>query len=92
MIYTEKERYELQPVGDTGVLAYTLKDSVEPPEPPHQLCANCFNDRAKSILQPEQRNHGRAHLLVCHRCKAEIYTFGQNPTGAQGKAGTWGRQ
>ncbi len=30
----DKERYELTQVGDRGTLAYSLKEGVEPPEPP----------------------------------------------------------
>lgn len=87
----EKQRYELKPIGEHSTLVFTLKEGVNPPEEPHHICANCFNDRKKSILQPEQRNHGRSHLLVCHGCKAEIYTFGINPDGGKPRAGAFGR-
>lgn len=77
----EKERYELAPVGEIGALAYASKEGMEPPEPSHHLCANCYSDGKKSILQKELRRGGRAELLVCHRCNAEIYTFGmEHPT------------
>ena len=88
---TDKQRYELKPVGDREVLVYTLKDGVEPPESPHHICANCYSDHRKSILQPEQRNHGRAHLLVCNGCGAEIYVFGSNPGTDKPRAGAFGR-
>ena len=73
---TEKERYELTQVGDRRALAYTLKEGVESPEHPHQLCANCFTDGKKSILQEEVHSVGHAHILVCHHCGSEIYTSG----------------
>ena len=88
----EKERYELTKVGDDAALAYTLKEGMESSEPSHQLCANCYSDGKKSILQKEIRHNGRSHLLICHRCKAEIYTFGENPTGAKPKGGTFGKR
>jgi hypothetical protein len=88
---TDKQRYELKPVGENDVLVYTLKEGVEPPESPHHICANCYADGKKSVLQPEERDTGRAHLLVCHRCKSEIYTFGTNPSGSRPRAGTFGR-
>ena len=72
----EKERYELIQVGDRSTLAYTLKEGVESSEHPHQLCTNCFTDGKKSILQEEVHSVGRAHVLVCHRCRSEIYTRG----------------
>ena len=72
----EKERYELTQVGDRAALAYTLKEGVESSEHPHQLCTNCFTDGKKSILQEEVHSVGRAHVLVCHRCRSEIYTRG----------------
>ncbi len=72
----EKEHYELTQVGDRAALAYTLKEGMESPEHPHQLCTNCFTDGKKSILQEEVLAVGRAHVLVCHRCGSEIYTRG----------------
>lgn len=72
----EKERYELTKVGDSSALVYTLKEGVESPEHPHQLCTNCFTDGKKSILQEEIHAVGRAHVLVCHRCGSELYTRG----------------
>ncbi len=72
----KKQRYELQSVGTHAALVYMLKSDVEPPEIPHQICVHCYGNRQKSVLQPEKREHGREHLLICHRCSAEIFTFG----------------
>ena len=83
----EKERYELTQVGDHSTLVYTLKEGVKSSEHPHQLCANCFTDGKKSILQEEVLAVGRARVLVCHRCGSEIYTRGMrsqmHPDGRQ---------
>jgi hypothetical protein len=46
----EAERYQLQDVG-RGATVYALKLGMENGEPPHWLCANCFNQRRKSLLQ-----------------------------------------
>lgn len=73
---TEKERYELTKVGDRGAFAYGLKEDVKSSEPPHNLCASCFNEDHKSILQEQVYDVGRAHVLICHRCNAEIYIRG----------------
>ena len=71
----EKQRYQLHQVRP-GVLTYTLKQGMEAGEPPHQLCAKCYQDGIKSILQEEQLAVGRTHLLLCHRCDSELITQG----------------
>lgn len=72
---TEKLRYFLTEVGN-GTFVYALNEE-DSSEPPHKLCANCFNHREKSILQPEKRPVGRSKVLLCHNCGAEIYVEGQ---------------
>lgn len=72
---TEKERYELHQVKD-GVFTYMLKESMQNGEPPHQICAKCYQDCIKSILQQEHLLIGRTHVLVCHRCGSELITQG----------------
>jgi hypothetical protein len=71
----EKEKYKLTKTAG-GPLAYVLKEQAESPEPDHYLCANCFEDHQKSILQPETRHPGRSLVLVCHRCGSDIYVDG----------------
>jgi hypothetical protein len=46
----EKQRYQLNSIG-RGAFAYMPKPGMEDGEPPHWLCANCFNRRQKSFLQ-----------------------------------------
>jgi len=70
----ERERYLLADTG-SGALAYSLKDPVEG-ESQHYLCAHCFEEGNKSILQPEVRMPGRDEFLVCHRCKGELLVQG----------------
>jgi len=72
----EKLRYELKTTGGGGFV-YTLKPDAQPPEPPHQICANCYQSRRKSFLQ--KRGQGVARIsgglpptLVCAVCGAEI--------------------
>lgn len=66
----EAEQYELNEVAP-GVFAYTSKPSMEGSDPPHHLCANCFIDHRKSILQLES---SRMYIpaLVCPRCQFRI--------------------
>ncbi|MPY74477.1 MAG: hypothetical protein GEU87_09455 [Alphaproteobacteria bacterium] len=71
----EKEKYELKDVR-SGVFAYARKEGMEPAEPPHHICADCYQNRQKSVLQKVTRMPGRAHVLVCQQCGSEIYTSG----------------
>lgn len=73
---TEKERYELNQLGD-GLFTYILKEEEGAPEPTHQLCANCYNiHNKKSILLMETRNPGMAQVLFCQNCGLNVYVFG----------------
>ena len=40
----EAERYRLGEIGP-GLLAFSLKPGMERGEPPHHLCANCYNKK-----------------------------------------------
>ena len=49
---TEKERYELKElIPASPTFAYTLKPNAQPPEKFHCICATCYQNRIKSILQ-----------------------------------------
>lgn len=71
----EKQNYELSSIGD-GVFAYTLKGGVEGAGPPHKVCANCYADGHKSILQKQVTDVGRWTVLVCSRCGSNIWPDG----------------
>lgn len=73
----EKERYVLGTV-DGGAFAYIQKPGVQPTEPPHWLCTNCFDKGQKSILQfseqlrmPNGMRSEKARY-VCHTCHGYI--------------------
>jgi len=68
----EKQRYQLTKLGNYGVHAYALKKSMSNSEPPHYICTNCYEDRRKSILQPQKRNGGR-FMLLCPKCESEFH-------------------
>ena len=72
----EKQRYELKQAGEEGSFAYRLKDGVQPPEPEHWICPQCYQDGKKSILKHESLPVGRAETLVCTRCDYDIVTRG----------------
>lgn len=71
----EKQRYELKDIGQ-GCIAYALKAGVQPPEPEHYLCANCYAQAKKRFLQIEHRDVGRAEVYVCNDCGSELYALG----------------
>lgn len=73
----EKERHELKEV-HPGSFAYALKPDSGSTEPPHSLCARCFNEGHKSILQ--KATHTMKDWLHCSRCKAEIIVGRHSPT------------
>jgi DNA-directed RNA polymerase subunit M/transcription elongation factor TFIIS len=55
----------------TGVFVYALKTVEGGGQPPHYLCANCFNKQQKSILQRSRRNP-LGTFYKCDRCGSEI--------------------
>jgi hypothetical protein len=66
----EKERYQLQEF-PTGAFAYSLKSEAANGEPPHRICANCYQEGHKSILQTIARHSG-GEVAECLRCKARL--------------------
>lgn len=66
----EKERYQLQQF-PTGALAYVLKPEAANGEPPHRICANCYQEAHKSILQITMR-HAGGEAVECQRCKSQL--------------------
>lgn len=61
----EKQKYQLTKLSASNeVFGYTLKEQGSVAEPKHALCANCFEDEKKSILQGETRLP-LAEVLVC---------------------------
>lgn len=58
----EAHRYALTRT-DLGAMVYSLKPDEARGEPPHDLCATCFEDQIKSVLQPVKSN-----TLGCNRC------------------------
>lgn len=71
---TEKQ-YELKELA-SGVLAYALKQTDESSNPFHLLCAKCYNDRKKSILQRVSKTMAGVKY-ICHTCKSEILDHSQ---------------
>jgi hypothetical protein len=71
----EKQKYELKEL-KPGNFAYTITDSMRGSEPTHHICANCYSNAFKSILQNEMRFPGRCDVWACHSCGSAIYING----------------
>lgn len=72
---SEKERYELHEIRN-GQFVYRTKETMEPSEPPHQICASCYQHSHKSILQSQNWMPGRCEVLICMDCGSVIYVTG----------------
>jgi hypothetical protein len=70
---TEKERYELKPIG-YGTVAYMLKEPMRGSEPPHWLCPNCYTHGKKAFLQNTGKTSGQNTLYACGVCQTGIGT------------------
>lgn len=68
---SEKQRYQLARPW-TGAVVYALKKSASNGEPPHWICANCYNDGKKSLLNyAPTETRAERKTLVC-RCKTLV--------------------
>lgn len=70
----EAERYQLKDYGG-GTYAYALKPEEARGEPPHRLCAACFNKGQKSILQFAYNTGDGRQGFDCPECKQK-FLFG----------------
>lgn len=68
----EKQRYELKSL-PPGVFVRSVKDTMRNGEPPHYICANCYEQGKKSHLQSGGANNG-LETLTCNECDAKIRT------------------
>ncbi|MGO4682987.1 hypothetical protein AB4Z24_05515 [Hyphomicrobium sp. 2TAF46] len=79
---TEKQRYELKKVGfGDRIVVYSLKPGMEGGEPPHSICANCYQKGEKSPLQEEERGGGV--YLYCPHCKTNLLSQGFGPVAGR---------
>lgn len=69
----EKKRYKLTDFGG-GTFAYLLKQEAANGEPIHRICAHCYEDGHRSVLQFSAKSSGQDYY-DCPRCKARP-TFG----------------
>jgi DNA-directed RNA polymerase subunit RPC12/RpoP len=62
----EKEKYELKELHPRS-LAYAIKPDAQGSQPNHYLCANCFEQGEKRILQDDTYIH-----IACPHCKTRV--------------------
>ncbi|MET3967222.1 hypothetical protein ACT4MK_17785 [Bradyrhizobium barranii] len=62
----EKENYQLTTI-HRDTLAYVRKPDIGGTIPPHYICANCYEDRKKRILQRADAAH-----VICPDCKIRL--------------------
>ena len=67
----EKQRYELKNFGG-NTFAYALKASEADGEPPHCICANCYQQDKKSILQSHGSDAFSREMFDCPSCKTRF--------------------
>ena len=68
---TEKRRYQMRDYGG-GTIAYELKAEMASGEPPHRLCAACYQNRKKGLLQPIGPNAYLQEIVKCTECSKEF--------------------
>lgn len=64
---TEKQKYELRRLYPNAV-GYLLKPEARGNQPPHALCAQCFESGKKGFLQPDGKLGAR--MMMSHRCSS----------------------
>ncbi|MBV9044643.1 MAG: DUF2752 domain-containing protein [Alphaproteobacteria bacterium] len=70
----ERDNYDLKQI-DGAAVAYMLKRDKRGSEPPHWLCAHCFENGKKSFLQSQGRTKDSVHqVLKCPGCGATSAT------------------
>lgn len=66
----ERKRYQLHQT-EAGGLVYRIKPEAQGSEPVHDICAKCYEDGIKSLMQSAP--DANWHLMVaCHRCNSQV--------------------
>jgi hypothetical protein len=68
---TDKQRYELKDLG-RGFFTFIPKHGMENGEPPHAICANCYQMGFKSFLQNSGHPTIHDRSWDCPACKTKI--------------------
>lgn len=68
---TEKNRYQMRDFGG-NTIAYELKREETRGEPPHRLCAACYQQGKKGFLNTIGRNAYQQEMVKCSECDKEF--------------------
>ncbi len=71
---SEKQKYELHGLNRAG-FAYVLKPAERGTQPPHGICPQCYENRIKSILQPNGAVRSIEHAWLCNRCDLKVIAY-----------------
>jgi hypothetical protein len=79
---TQKQRYKMYSLAQFGAsIAYILKPDATESEPFHCICAICYDNGKRSILQFAHGVLGSSEqILVCPICKSEVHADRWPPT------------
>lgn len=88
---TDKQRYELKDLG-RGFFAFIPKQGVENGEPPHAICANCYQKGFKSFLQSSGHPMIHDRSWDCPACKTKIKNTSNDVSGLIEKSRNPNRQ
>jgi hypothetical protein len=73
----EKEKYDLKEIYPQNY-AYAIKQDARGSAPTHLICATCYENRAKAILQKSSAVH-----LTCPVCKTVVQFRESRPTSGR---------
>src|SRR5258708_6226236 len=68
----QKQRYQLA-IPFAGITVYALKKSMSDGEPSHYICANCYHNGKRAMIQHVRDKDGWI-LITCSACKAAGHT------------------
>ena len=69
---TQKIRYKLA-TPHSGVTVYALQKSMSDGEPPHYICANCYQSGKRAMLQQTRTKDGFV-AIACSSCRFQADT------------------
>lgn len=76
----EKQRYQLKRF-HPGSFAYVMKPEMAAGDPPHSICAHCYQQTKKSLLQDTGRRYNRYRTHHCASCRNEVNLGQEMPDG-----------
>jgi hypothetical protein len=81
----QAQKYTLIEIA-SGVFAYAIKESEQGSQPMHWICAHCYENQQKSILQRGKAEY-TGTIYSCPNCKTEIIDHGNSKPYPQPAAG-----